>query len=134
MLHLLFTWVCQVDENQVIEATRFALDPYKVSPSNLIIDAIIDTIIDIIVTIFTIILIKVHHATLGKDDFLEPKKLPSGKDFIIVAFTDEFPDVDVKVKMLQQIILEPPWPEFGGSLFVHQNNPPSSQFCIWYLE
>ena len=40
-----------------------------------------------------------HHATLGTDDFLEPKRLNSGKDFVIASFTDEFPDVDVKVKM-----------------------------------
>ena len=31
ILQLLFNWVCQVDANQVIEATRFALDPYKVA-------------------------------------------------------------------------------------------------------
>ena len=50
-------------------------------------------------------IIKVHHATLGTDDFLEPKRLNSGKDFVIASFTDEFPDVDVKVKM-EQINLE----------------------------
>ena len=88
--------VFQVAGNQVIEATRFALDPYKVQLPNMIIIAINTTIL--IITI-----VKVHHATLGKDDFLEPKKLPSGKDFVIVDFTDEFPDVNVKVKIYQKI-------------------------------
>ena len=42
---------------------------------------------------------KVHHTTLSKDDFLEPKKLPSGKDFVIASFDDEYPDVNIQVRI-----------------------------------
>ena len=42
---------------------------------------------------------KVHHTTLSKDDFLEPKKLPSGKDFVIASFDDEYPDVNIQVRV-----------------------------------
>jgi len=70
-------WTFQVMENKTKDASRFALNPYKV-----------------------------HRLKIEKKDFLDPKNsapTSDGTDFDIWSTSDEFPDVDVDIKVYQKI-------------------------------
>lgn len=73
-------WTFEVMKNKVLDATRFALNPYKV-----------------------------QQTSIERKDFLEPKVMPGlhgngqGSDYDLWKTTDEFADVDIDVKIYQKI-------------------------------
>ena len=103
-------WTFEIIKNKCKEATRFALNPYKVKQT-----------------------------AIEKKDFLEPKVIPGlhgngqGSDYDLWKTTDEFADVNVDVKIYQKISegVHVPRGKFGILLeTVHTAKDGADKSCI----
>ena len=105
-------WTFEIIKNKCKEATRFALNPYKVKQT-----------------------------AIEKKDFLEPRVMPGlngqasgqGSDYDLWKSTDEFADVDVDIKIYQKISegVHVPRGKFGILLeTVHTSKNGADKSCI----
>jgi hypothetical protein len=108
------SWTFEVMKNKVKDASRFALNPYKV-----------------------------QQTSIERKDFLEPRNLPNaannvlqngqGNDFELWTTTDEFADVDIDIKIYQKISegVHVPRGKFGILLeTVHMAKNNGDRSCI----
>jgi len=106
-------WTFQVMTSKVQEASRFALNPYKI-----------------------------QQTSIEKKDFLEPRNLPGngnavpngqGNDFDLWTTNDEFADVDIDIKIYQKISegVHVPRGKFGILLeTIHMTKNGGDRSCI----